>query len=116
MLISSERRKDKVNVLEPHLPHVNLKASDQKQLEQSKKSLRACMSIRAYIYGLDLTKDLIAFNNKLTAAKRIVEEHMGDYKNFSEASFKEKMKTIGGFEGADKQEAKLVANVPSKYL
>ena len=59
------------------------------------------MPIRAYIYGLDLTKDLISFNNKLTAAKRIFEEHSGtnhvsNYKNFSEASLKEKIKTLTG--------------------
>ena len=74
------------------------------------------MAIRAYIYGQDLTKDLIAFNNKLTAAKRIVEENNVDYKNFSEAALKEKMKTIGGGFNTYLSEAKMLAPVPSKYL
>ena len=74
------------------------------------------MAIRAYIYGHDLTKDLIAFNNKLTAAKRIVEENNGDYKNFSEAALKERMKTIGGGFESYLSESKTLAPVCSKYL
>ena len=54
------------------------------------------MPIRAFIYGQDVTKDLITFHNRLTCASRIIQKYDGDYKSFSEASFNEKMKTIGG--------------------
>lgn len=81
------------------------------------------MPIRAYIYGLDVTKDLISFNNKLTAAKRVYDEQSSGvaYTNFSEASLKEKLKTLSGqFMSAKEDEQSLtktiVKQVPKKYL
>lgn len=100
---------------------VDLRASVSEQQEQSKIMLRCCLPIRAYMYGLDVTRDLISFHNKLTTAKSVVKEMSNEgFKYVNEATFIEKMKTIlesrSDAHSVPQTNKRITVQVPSKYL